>query len=126
MASPNNIKTPITPSKDLDELRGRMNSAIALKREISRRWRRSPWRILPAPILAYTIIGTYYHWILHVEDAWFKAIAPVVVVLIFNITTPLVQSHWEQRTTKKILAEHAAEREKIQSETSSVNSHESS
>lgn len=71
------------------------------KREVKRRWRLSLWRILPLPVISYTIVGTYL-WMVGTPDAWQRAAAPVIAILTFTTLAPFIRKEWFRRTRAKI------------------------
>jgi|GEM_PF-2583985 len=71
------------------------------KRELKRRWRFSPWRVLPLPLISYTIVGGYL-WMVGTPDAWQRAAAPVMAVLIFTTLSPFIRKEWFRRTKQNL------------------------
>lgn len=72
-----------------------------LREELKRRWRFSLWRILPLPIISYTIVGSYL-WMVDTPDAWQRAAAPVIAVMTFITLSPFIKRNWFRRTKRKL------------------------
>lgn len=87
-----------------------MNLSREEKRAIRRRWRLSLWRILPLPIISYTIVGTYL-WIVNTPDAWQRAAAPVLAILTFTTLSPFIRNFWFKRMKQKVVQRNRLERE---------------
>ncbi len=96
---------------DLDRIDERLEKTTLTKeekRELKRRWRFSLWRILPLPVISYTIVGTYL-WSVGTPDAWERAAAPVIAVLTFTTLSPFIRNAWYRRTKQKIVKRNRAE-----------------
>jgi hypothetical protein len=69
--------------------------------KLRRKWRWSPWRILPLPILAFLITGLYLS-LIDTPDAWLRAIGPVLTVGTYVTIGPVIRSWWFAREQEKI------------------------
>ncbi len=76
--------------------------------ELRRRWDRSLWRIIPLPIISYSVVGTYL-WMVNTPDAWYRAAAPVMAIMIYMTLAPIIRVWWHKRTRKKIESERMPE-----------------
>lgn len=76
-------------------------NAGEMRRRLQNKWWWSPWRILPAPLIAYVVTGTYL-WFVRMPDPWWHAITPVLTIAAFLIMRPIIQSWWFKREREKI------------------------
>jgi hypothetical protein len=72
-----------------------------VRKELRRRWNRSPWRILPLPITSFLLVGTYFSAI-GMPDAWMRAIGPVIAILVFTTLAPYIRKQWFEHTRRKL------------------------
>lgn len=79
------------------------------RREIRRRWNRSPWRIVPLPVLAFVVTGTYW-WSVGKSDAWLHAFGPVLTVGTFTLVGPYIKNRWFRHQRSKL--DHEEKRSK--------------
>ena len=85
---------------DADARNGRRPSP-KVRRELRRRWNRSPWRILPLPILSFVLVGSYFSAI-GTPDAWWRALGPVMAILVFTSLSPYIRKRWFEHTRRKL------------------------
>jgi len=64
--------------------------------ELRKRWGKSPWRFAAPPTLAYLAALVFYTLVHDFErlESWQRAIGPVLIVMTFLITRPLIRRAW--------------------------------
>ena len=89
---------------ELKEMKERSLRSRQLRRELQQKWYWSPWRIISAPLIAYVAAGLFL-WMIETPDAWLRAIAPVLVVMVFTLVMPYIKKKWFKYMREKLKTE---------------------
>ncbi len=67
---------------------------------IAEKWDTSFSRFIVTPLLAYLVTASYYHWIAKLDHSWWRAVGPVLTVMMFTLVMPRVRQVWVKKQTK--------------------------